>query len=172
MGDPHKKRKLYEKPKRLWDAKRIEEEGGLKEEYGLKNSREVWRMKTILRKIRREARRLLSKKGAGVDERAERLLKRVKSFLLKKPDASLDDVLALTTKDILERRLQTIVVRKKMALTMKQSRQYITHGHVAIGEQKVTAPSYLVKFGEEDGVRWHSKPIGMIKEAEAVSENG
>jgi len=173
MGDPRKKRKLYEKPKRLWDAKRIEEEGGLKDEYGLKNSREVWRMKTILRKIRREARRLLSKKGAGIGERTERLLKRVKSFLLKKEDATLDDVLALTTKDILERRLQAVVVRRKMAQTMKQARQYITHGHIAVGEQKVTAPSYLVKFDEEDSVRWHSKPIGMIKqEAEAVSENG
>jgi len=176
MGDPHKRRKLYEKPKRLWDAKRIEEESGLKEEYGLKNSRELWRMKTILRKIRREARRLLSKKGAGLDERAGRLLKRVRSFLLKKADATLDDVLALTTKDMLERRLQTVVVRKKMAQTMKQARQFITHGHVAIGERKVTSPSYIVKFEEEDGVRWHSKPVGAIRqegEAEAViSENG
>ncbi len=138
MGDPRKKRKLYEKPKKLWDKKRIQEEKSLREEFGLKNARELWRMQTILRKIRREARRLLSRKGKNVDERAEKLLKRVKKFLISKQDAGLDDVLALTTRDILARRLESIVLKKGFARTAKQARQFIVHGHIAINARNAS----------------------------------
>lgn len=144
---------------RLWDKDRIETETKLKDEYGLKNSRELWRMQTILRKIRREARRLLSSKGADPEARAARLIKRVKTFLIKKPETTLDDILSLQTRDILERRLETIVVRKRMAKTAKMARQYITHGHVSIEHQVVSAPSYLVSFEEEHQVEWNGKPL-------------
>lgn len=169
MGDPRKKRKLYEKPKKLWDSKRIEEESSLREEFGLKNARELWRMQTILRKIRREARRLLSKKGKNVDVRAEHLLKRVKKFLINKQDATLDDVLALTTRDILARRLESIVLKKNFAKTAKQARQFIVHGHISVNGRKVTAPSYLTSFSEEPHVNWFKKPLAN---ANAGGPNG
>lgn len=159
MGDPRKKRKQYEKPKKVWDKKRIEEEKALREEFGLKNARELWRMQTILRKTRREARRLLSRKGKNIDERTRRLLNRVKSFLLNKSNATLDDVLTLGVRDILARRLQSIVFKKRLAKTMKQARQFIAHGHIAVGGKKISAPSYLVKFGEEESVGWFKKPV-------------
>ncbi len=167
MGDPRKKRKLYEKPKKLWDEKRIEEEKSLREEFGLKNARELWRMQTILRKIRREARRLLSRKGKNVDERAEKLLKRVKKFLISKQDAGLDDILALTTRDILARRLESIVLKKGFARTVKQARQFIVHGHIAINGKKVTVPSYLTSFDEETQVNWFKKPVAGVERGEA-----
>jgi len=159
MGSKKRLRKLYERPMRLWDKDRIETENKLKEEYGLKNSHELWRMQTILRKIRREARRLLSSKGADPEARAARLIKRVKTFLIKKPEVTLDDILSLQTRDILERRLETIVVRKRMAKTAKMARQYITHGHVQIEHQVVSAPSYLVNFEEEHQVNWNGKAL-------------
>ncbi|PIZ91257.1 30S ribosomal protein S4 [Candidatus Micrarchaeota archaeon CG_4_10_14_0_2_um_filter_60_11] len=159
MGDPRKKRKAYEKPKRLWDSARIAEEKKLREEFGLKNGREVWRAKTMLRKARREARRLLAKKGAGAEKRAEQLLARVQNYFIAKPGATVDDILALESKDILERRLETIVWRKGFASTPKQSRQFITHGHIAIAGHKITIPSYLVKFSEEADVNWYGKPL-------------
>lgn len=171
MGDPRKKRKLYEKPKKLWDKRRIEEESKLKEEFGLKNSREVWRMKTILRKIRREARRLLSLKGKSVEARAKKLLERVKSFLIKSQECSLDDVLALEPRDILARRLQSIIFKKGFAKTMKQARQLIVHGHVAVDGKKVSAPSYLIKFGEEDKVNWFKHKLNLFSSAEDNAKN-
>ena len=61
----------------------------------------------------------------------------------------MEDVLNLTLKDVMERRLQTLVVRKQMANSMMQSRQFITHEHVAVGARKITAPSYLVSVNEE-----------------------
>src|SRR3989338_9504191 len=99
MGSPRRLRKLYEKPKKLWDATRLEPERKLLAEYGLKNMRELWRIQTILRKIRREARKLLATRGPEVADRTSRLLARVQRFLIKKPDATLDDVLALNTRD-------------------------------------------------------------------------
>lgn len=159
MGDPKKPRKQYETPKKLWERKRIDEDTGLCDEFGLKNSRELWRMQTILRKIRREARRLLSKKGKNVEERAERLLKRVRSFLLNNPACTLDDVLTLNVRDILSRRLQSIVFKKRFGFTTRQARQLVVHGHVAVNDRKVSSPSYLVKFSEENFVDWFGKPV-------------
>lgn len=164
MGQPKKLRKQFEAPKRLWDAARIKEERKLVDEYGLKNMRELWRMKTILRKIRREARRLQSGKGKKIEERTQALLNRIKSFLIAEPK-SLEEVLALDTRNILERRLQTKVTRMHLAKTELQSRQFIAHGHIAVNGQRVTAPSYLVKFKEENAISWYNnEPIKVEQE--------
>ncbi len=166
-------RKTYEKPKRLWDKNRIETERKLAEEYGLKNAREVWKMQTILRKIRREARRLLAGKGTDMKERSGKLLTRIKRFLVKKEEVTLDDVLSLTIRDILERRLQTIVYKKRLAKTYKQARQFIAHGHIAVKGIKVSSPSYLVNFEEEGNVEWYGHALMLeVKppRAEAAEE--
>ncbi|MFH1246997.1 MAG: 30S ribosomal protein S4 [Candidatus Micrarchaeota archaeon] len=167
MGTPRKRRKQFEIPKRIWDAARIKEERRLVVEYGLKNMHELWRMKTILRKIRRDARRLQSNKGKKVEERTQLLINRIKSFLIAEPK-SLDEILALDTNCILERRLQTRVVRLHLASTMLQSRQFIAHGHVAINGKRVTAPSYLVKFNEENSITWYDKPVVITNEAQVT----
>jgi small subunit ribosomal protein S4 len=73
--------------------------------------------------------------------------------ILKK-GATLDDVLALTIKDILERRLQTLVYKKGLANTPGHARQLISHGHIAIKGSKVTSPSYLVKKSEEKKIQF------------------
>ncbi len=161
MGDPGRLRKRYEGPKRLWDKKRIEEEKALREEFGLKNARELWTMQTLLRRIRREARRLLSKKGADLEKRTSQLMGRVKKFLIHNADAEVKEILLLTTKDILDRRLQTVVFRKHYAKTAKQARQLITHGHISVNGRKVSSPSYLVSFAEEEQVGWYKRPLQL-----------
>ncbi len=171
MGDPKKARKQYETPKKLWEHKRIDEDSSLREEFGLKNSRELWRMRTMLRKTRREARRLLSKKGKNIEERTERLLKRVRSFLLNNPACTLDDILALDVRDILARRLQSIVFKKRLAQTTRQARQLIVHGHVGVDAKRVGAPSYLVKFSEESIVDWFGKPVSGNAPAPSASRD-
>ncbi|MDP2717344.1 MAG: 30S ribosomal protein S4, partial [Candidatus Micrarchaeota archaeon] len=125
-----------------------------------------------LRRIRREARRLLSKKGADLERRTSQLLGRVKRFLIRNPDATVDDVLLLTPRDILSRRLQTVVMRKHLARTNRQARQFIVHGHIAVGGNRVTSPSYLVSFEEEDHVSWFKTPLQVAPaatEAEPVA---
>ena len=126
MGDPRKLRNKYSGPKRLWDEERITHDKELRSEFGLKNSGEIWKATDELRKYRREARRLLS---LTEEERArdmEKILtKLARSGIMK--EGNLEDILTLSVRGVLERRLQTIVMRKGLARTMRQSRQLITH---------------------------------------------
>ncbi|VVB71094.1 30S ribosomal protein S4 [uncultured archaeon] len=161
MGSAKKLRKKFENPKKLWDETRLKEEKQLVEEYGLKNMRELWKAQTILRKLRRDARRLLSGKGAKLEERAERLITRCKKYFINKDDLKIEDILGLKVTDLLERRLQTIIWRKHLGVTPKMSRQIIIHGHIAIDESKVSIPSYIVSFSEESKLNWFGKPVSI-----------
>ena len=142
-------RKKYKKPRRPWDKSLLEEERKLMIEYGLRRKRELWRAKEILRKYRRLARKLNAIKDK---DREKILLGKLYKLGLVDENANLDTVLSLTVKDILNRRLQTIVYRKGLANTIKQARQFIVHGHVKINGRKVVYPSYLVPREEEDKI--------------------
>jgi len=48
----------------------------------------------------------------------------------------------------LERRLDNVVFRLKMATTRIQARQMIVHGHIFVNGQRVASPSFLVKVGD------------------------
>ncbi|GAJ19881.1 unnamed protein product, partial [marine sediment metagenome] len=74
------------------------------------------------------------------------------------PDAAaLDDVLDLKLEDILGRRLQTLVFQRGLAQSIQQSRQLITHGHIAIEGRRVSSPSYLVLKDEETKIAYTPK---------------
>lgn len=45
---------------------------------------------------------------------------------------------------LLERRLDNVVYKLKMATTRTQARQIVTHGHVLVNGKKVYSPSFLV----------------------------
>ncbi len=153
MGDPKKPRKQYETPKHPWKADRLAAELQLIGEYGLRNKKELWRAETILRKIRTHARRLFALTGERRTVEEKALIGRLYRMGLVDENATADDILRLTVKDILERRLQTIVYRLGLARTIYQARQLVVHGHVYIGDRKVRAPSYHVMRGEERLIR-------------------
>lgn len=153
MGDPRRIRKKYQKPRHPWRADRIEAEKKILREYGLKNKKEIWRVETILRNYRRQARNLLALRGEETGKKEKELLQSLMRLGLLKENATLDDVLALKTRDLLDRRLQTIVYKKGLANTIKHARQLIVHGHVTVKGGKVTAPSYMVKADEEDSIQ-------------------
>lgn len=50
--------------------------------------------------------------------------------------------------NLLERRIDNVVFRLKMATTRAQARQMIVHGHVKVNGKKVTSPSYLVNVND------------------------
>jgi small subunit ribosomal protein S4 len=50
---------------------------------------------------------------------------------------------------LLERRLDNVAFRLKMAISREQARQMIVHGHIAINGKRVDRPSYLVEVGQE-----------------------
>ena len=57
-----RQQKKYEKPLRPWDKGRIETEKKLKQDYGLRRKKEIWRAESILRNYRRLARNLAAKR--------------------------------------------------------------------------------------------------------------
>ena len=144
--------KSYETPNHPFQGERISEEHNLMGRYGLKNKEELWRAQSELRSFRREARKLLgeaAQTGEDAEEDAE-FLARLKRIGILNDQDGLDDVLALEITDVLERRLQTLVYRQGLANTPKQARQFVTHGHVTVGDRRVSVPSYKVEVGEED----------------------
>ena len=161
MGDPKRHRKKYVTPRKPWDKVRLEREAQLVIKYGLRNKRELWRFENILRKYRRVARDLLSKvnlpgrEGELARAKANAVIKKLVRLGILKEDATLDDILNLTVEDFLERRLQTLVYRLGLAKTIKQARQLITHGHIAIDGRRVTAPSYIVEKEEESKIGYY-----------------
>lgn len=50
---------------------------------------------------------------------------------------------------LLERRLDNVLYRAKLANTRTQARQIIVHGHILVNNKKVYSPSYLVKVSDE-----------------------
>ena len=167
-------KKKYESPKHPWDRARIEREAEIRRKYGLRTKREIWRAETILRRFRREARRLQAMTGDVAEREKTQLIQKLVSLNLLDENASLDDVLSLTLEDILERRLQTVVYRKGLASTPKQARQFIVHGHIVVKGRKVTVPSYMVK-ADEEGMIGHRKgstvsEIVVAKPSEAETE--
>ena len=54
---------------------------------------------------------------------------------------------------LLERRLDNVVYRLGFALSRRQARQFVRHGHVSVNGRKVDIPSFQVKVGDEVSVR-------------------
>ena len=159
MGDPRKQKKKYEAPRFPWRSDILESELRMLGEYGLRNKRELWHHRAMLSKFRSMARSLLSMSTSDRAELESQLLGRLKHLGILPETAVLDNVLDLDMESILERRLQTIVQRKGLAKTMYQARQMITHGHIAIGDRKVSSPSFLVPSKEENIISYASASL-------------
>ncbi len=65
----------------------------------------------------------------------------------------------------LETRLDNIVYRLGFAMSRRQSRQLVRHGHVTVNGRKVNIPSSQCKVGDEVVVREGSKLLGILEEA-------
>jgi small subunit ribosomal protein S4 len=150
MGDPKKKHKTYNTPKRPYDAASLEEELRTIGVYGLRNKRELWKAHTELSHMRGRARDLLSLGAAEREKREKEIVYKLYKRGLVMENGRLEDVLTLSVEDLLERRLQTYLFRRGMASSLFQSRQLIAHGHIAINGRKVTSPSYQVKIDDEE----------------------
>ncbi|KKQ48476.1 MAG: 30S ribosomal protein S4 [candidate division TM6 bacterium GW2011_GWF2_38_10] len=48
----------------------------------------------------------------------------------------------------LERRLDNVVYRLRMAISRVQARQLVVHGHITVNGKKVSSPSFIVRVGD------------------------
>jgi small subunit ribosomal protein S4 len=156
--------KIYSRPKRPFDKIRIEEEAKIKEEFGLKNKKEIWKADARITEMRGKAKKLIS----ASQEEKEAFFARLKKFGFKVN--SIGDVLSLDKTDYLRRRLQTVLVDKKIASTTKGARQLITHKKVLINGESINAPSYLVPVELENKItlKEHKAKKKVNKESEVM----
>ncbi len=146
-----RKHKLYSRPKRPFDKARIEEEAKIREEFGLKNKIEIWRADSAVKGIRAKAIKLIPK----TQEEQKALYEKLKKIGLKAN--SIADILSLDKRDYLNRRLQTIVFKKRLARSSKQARQMITHRKVLVNGKAVDSPSYIVPVEMEEKITIKAK---------------
>ncbi|MEM2954610.1 MAG: 30S ribosomal protein S4 [Candidatus Nanoarchaeia archaeon] len=140
-----RQKKKYTGPRHPWQAERIEEEHKLAKEYGIRRMREIWKARAILRRWQDLAKKIIGMPAAEREKAQKILIEKLQKYGFLEEKVDIDNVLSLKLKDILERRLSTILVKKGMALTPKQARQFIIHGKVMVNGQKLNRPSYLVK---------------------------
>ena len=141
-----RKHKKYSRPKRPFDKARIEDEKKIKEEFGLKNKKEIWKVESEIKSLREKAKRLIS---ADKGEQ-EAMFERLKKIGLKVN--SLSDILALEKRDYLQRRLQSVIIKNKIAPTAKSARQLITHKKILVDGRIIDSPSYIVPVSLENKI--------------------
>ncbi|MBI5798262.1 30S ribosomal protein S4 [Candidatus Woesearchaeota archaeon] len=157
MGDPRKQRKKYSGPQHPWQRTRLEEEKVYVEEYGLHNKKDLWKMSSKLAHFKQQAKSLIARRGEQAEQEQKLFLQKLTRMSLISAEGTIDDVLSLTVKDLLERRLQTLVFRKGLAHSSSQARQFIVHGHIFVHGQKMNVPSYLVPFSHDAAITFNPK---------------
>ncbi|MCD6589652.1 30S ribosomal protein S4 [Candidatus Woesearchaeota archaeon] len=169
MGDPKRLRRKYETPIHPWQKTRIELEKQLQKEYGLKNKKEIWKAESRLKKFKDILKRLIPLNDEQANKEREQTMQKIRSLGLIGENATIDDVLGLEVRSILDRRLQTIVYKKGLARSIKQARQFITHGHIMVNGKVITSPGYLVKIDEEQFIEFKpTSPLARIDHPERI----
>ncbi len=166
MGDIKRKRKLFSKPRKLYDSARIESENQIVNKYGLKNKKEIWKAKSKVSLFRKRAKSLIAKDADTQHKFFEKLNKLGINVMM------ISDVLALTEEDLLNRRLQTIVFKKKIANSPKQARQLIVHKRILVDGKAVNTPSFLVTKELEGKISVKPLQLKAKKETSEVTQDG
>jgi small subunit ribosomal protein S4 len=72
---------------------------------------------------------------------------------------------------LIERRLDSVVLRMGFAASRAQGRQLVRHRHVLVNGRTVNIPSYRVRPNDQIAIAERSKKIGFISAALASAQN-
>merc|ERR1712096_247531 len=156
--------KTWGTPRRPFEKARLDQELKLIGEYGLRNKREVWRVKYSLALIRSAARELLTleeKNPRRLFEGNALLRRLVRTGVLSDDRMKLDYVLGLKIEDFLERRLQTQVFKLGLAKSIHHARVLIKQRHIRVRKQLVNVPSFIVRLDSQKHIDFSLRsPLG------------
>ena len=65
----------------------------------------------------------------------------------------------------LETRLDNVAYRLGFAMSRRQARQVVRHGHLQVNGRKVNIPSFQVKVGDEIAIKEGSKALVVLEES-------
>jgi small subunit ribosomal protein S4 len=72
----------------------------------------------------------------------------------------------------LERRLDNVAYRLGFAISRRQARQVVRHGHVTVNGKKVNIPSYQVIVGDEIAIRESARKLLIVEQgAQYAAQN-
>merc|ERR1712193_175035 len=140
---------------RAYNKERLEAELKFVGKYGLKNKKELYRVNVALSKIRKAARVLLTlpeKDSRRIFQGSAILRRMVRYGLMDSERQQLDYVLDITTRDFLERRLQTLVYKLGLSKSLHHARVLIRQKHVRVGKCIVNVPSFMVRVDSQNHV--------------------
>ena len=152
MGDPRKLRKKYSGPSHPWNKERIDDEKILQKEFGFKNKKELWKSSTLLTTFGKQAKKLTILKSEQANIEKKQLLDRLHNMGLLNKGAQLEDVLTITLRNVLERRLQALVLKQGLARSINQARQFITHNHVTVDGKVIKVNIINDQEGVDPGI--------------------
>lgn len=127
--------KVYSTPRRPFEKERLDQELKLIGQFGLRNKKEVWRVRYTLAKIRKAARELLTleeKDPRRLFEGNALLRRLIRIGVLDESKMKLDYVLGLKVEDFLQRRLQTQVFNVGLAKSIHHARILICQRHIRL----------------------------------------
>ncbi|KAL7721460.1 Small ribosomal subunit protein uS4 [Entamoeba marina] len=144
--------RTYKTPKVPFERERFDSELKLAGQFGLRCKREIQRVHFMLGHIRTVAKIMLMKDAK--DQRrileGNALMRRLHNLgFLPKEQNKLEFVLALKDENLLERRLQTVVLRKGLAKSIHHARILIRSKMIRVGKQIVDSPSFIVRVDSE-----------------------
>ncbi|KAI8827408.1 hypothetical protein BJ741DRAFT_658391 [Chytriomyces cf. hyalinus JEL632] len=119
-----------------------------REEYQ-KYNRIAGQIKKIANKLS-----LLDPRDPYRDTKTEDLLEKLYQMGVVNTKASLSLCDKVSVSSFCRRRLPIVMVRLKMAETVKAAVTYVEQGHIRVGPETVTDPAYLVTRKMEDYVTW------------------
>ena len=96
---------------------------------------------------------------------SEKQLRNVFAKAVRKPGNTGEVMLQM-----LECRLDTVILRAGMARTIYQARQMVSHGHYRVIGNKVNIPSYQLRVGDKISVREKSKELDAFVLAQQVAK--
>merc|ERR1712118_622884 len=156
--------KVSKAPRRPYDKERLDAELKLLGQFGLKNKREIWRVRLILSKTRATARNLLTKDEKDPKRifEGQALMRRMIRYgILDEDKQRLDYVLSLTLENFMERRLQTLVFKRGLAKSIHHARVLIRQRHIRVGRQIVNVPSFMVRVESQPHIEFAlNSPFG------------
>mmetsp|Transcript_24701 Transcript_24701/g.43908 ORF Transcript_24701/g.43908 Transcript_24701/m.43908 type:complete len:260 (+) Transcript_24701:1011-1790(+) len=152
-------KKVSNKPKNPFEKKRFENELKIINKYGLKSKVELWKYQLLIAKLKKITGKVLRTEidydpSVVVSKKYNLLWFCFKFNLLLESESGLEYVLRVSLEQLLERRIQFLIVRLGMATTCHEARIKLLHKRVMFKTQSIDKPSFLVRKSNEDKIKF------------------